>query len=83
MSICQSCSMPMEKEEMFGKNKDGSRNEEYCIYCYPEGEFKKPDETFDEMIETCVPFMLKEGMNEESAREYLVNKLKPLKRWRK
>lgn len=81
MNICQSCGMPMEKEELFGKNKDGSVNKEYCIYCYPNGAFNKPDETFEEMVETCVPFMMKEGYTEEQAREYLNNNLKNLKRW--
>ncbi|WP_105614551.1 zinc ribbon domain-containing protein [Vallitalea okinawensis] len=81
MNICQSCGMPMEKEELYGKNKDGSVNKEYCIYCYPNGEFNKPDETFEEMVETCVPFMMKEGYTEEQAREYLNNNLRNLKRW--
>ncbi len=81
MKICQSCGMPMNDEAMFGKNVDGSRNEEYCIYCYPKGQFNKPNETFEEMVETCVPFMMKEGYSEEEARQYLNNNLKNLKRW--
>ena len=81
MNICQSCGMPMEKQELFGKNKDGSISTEYCIYCYPNGEFNKPDETFEEMVESCVPFMMKEGFTEVQAREHLVENLKNLKRW--
>jgi len=81
MKICQSCGMPMNDEAMFGKNVDGSRNEEYCIYCYPKGQFNKPNETFEEMVETCVPFMMKEGYSEEESRQYLNNNLKNLKRW--
>lgn len=81
MSICQSCGMPMETEELKGKNADGSVNEEYCVYCYPNGAFNKPDETFEEMVATCVPFLIKEGMDEAAATEYLVTNLKPLKRW--
>ena len=81
MDICQSCGMPMESKELYGKNKDGSINTEYCIYCYPNGEFNKPNETFEEMIETCIPFMMKEGFTEEKAREHLVKELKNLKRW--
>ena len=45
MTICQSCAMPMETSEMFGKNADGSENKEYCIYCYPNGKFNNPNET--------------------------------------
>lgn len=81
MNICQSCGMPMEKEELLGKNEDGSVNTEYCIYCYPNGEFNKPDETVDEMIETCIPFLVKEGFTEAGAREHLEQTLKKLKRW--
>ncbi|MCH4888046.1 transcriptional regulator [Acidaminobacter sp. JC074] len=81
MKICQSCGMPMNDEAMFGKNADGSKNEEYCLYCYPQGQFNKPDETFEEMVETCVPFMMKEGHTEAEARKYLTDNLKNLKRW--
>lgn len=81
MRICQSCAMPMENEKLMGKNADGTVNEEYCVYCYPNGAFHKPEETFEEMVETCIPFMMKEGMDEVAAREYLVTNLKPLKRW--
>lgn len=81
MNICQSCSMPMGNEELHGKNKDGSINADYCIYCYPNGEFNKPDETLEEMIETCIPFMVKEGFTEDGARNHLTQNLKNLKRW--
>lgn len=30
MKFCQSCAMPMT-EELYGSNKDGSKNEDYCI----------------------------------------------------
>lgn len=81
MNICQSCGMPMATDEQKGKNKDGTLNEEYCIYCYPDGDFNKPDETFEEMVETCIPFMMEEGMTKEAATEYLNTNLKKLKRW--
>lgn len=42
MKICQSCGMPMNDPTLFGKNTDGSVNEEYCIYCYPKGGFITP-----------------------------------------
>jgi len=34
--ICQSCGMPMQKNEDFATNTDGSKNEEYCHFCYKE-----------------------------------------------
>lgn len=81
MDICQSCGMPMGSKELYGKNKDGSLNTDYCIYCYPNGEFNNPSETFEEMVETCVPFEMKEGFTKDEAREHLTRELKKLKRW--
>lgn len=81
MNICQSCGMSMKNNELYGKNKDGSDCTEYCKYCYPNGEFNKPNETFEEMIESCIPFEVKEGFTEREARERLIRNLKTLKRW--
>ena len=33
--ICQSCAMPID-ESTFGTEADGSKNQEYCHYCYVE-----------------------------------------------
>lgn len=79
--ICQSCGMPMSPEE-FGTNKDGSPSSEYCKYCYQDGAFTK-EETLDEMIETCIPFMLQENpeVTEAQVREHLQGTLGTLKRW--
>lgn len=81
MNICQSCGMPMSQDQDFGKNLDGTKNSDYCIFCYPAGEFGKANETLEEMVETCVPFLMKEGLSEEDARNHLLEQLKTLKRW--
>ena len=83
MSICQSCGMPMAAEEMMGTNVDGTKNQEYCIYCYQNGTFDNPDETLEEMINTSVPFMVQDNPNltEEEARAQLNAFLPTLKRW--
>ena len=31
---CQSCGMPLVNEKEIGTNEDGSRSNEYCIYCF-------------------------------------------------
>ena len=54
MIFCQSCAMPMMKDEDYGTNQDGSKNEEYCTYCYQSGAFTA-DITMEQMIEACVP----------------------------
>jgi hypothetical protein len=80
--LCQSCGMPMADEALFGTNADGSKNEEYCKYCFENGSFGK-DETLEEMIATCIPFMVEEGMKEEEAKGILESTLPQLKRWQK
>ena len=82
--ICQSCGMRMSKEEEFGTNLDGARNEEYCCYCYSKGAFTR-DETLEEMVEECIPFMLQSGVcaDKENARQMLMAELPYLKRWKR
>ena len=38
IKFCQSCGMPLT-EEVLGTNADGSKNEDYCMYCYKDGKF--------------------------------------------
>ncbi|KAJ50093.1 hypothetical protein BD780_004200 [Clostridium tetanomorphum] len=80
---CQSCGMPIIDEKEFGTNKDGSKNNEYCIYCFEQGAFKD-DMTMEQMIDFCVPHMVKANpnMNEKEAKENLQKFFPTLKRWR-
>ena len=48
--FCQSCGMPLESDDVKGTEKDGSKSECYCSYCYQNGGFTQ-DITMDEMIE--------------------------------
>ena len=81
--FCQSCGMPMHNEELLGIEKDGSKNSEYCLYCYKNGEFTVPEATLDQMIEICIPHMIKQGLTEDNARKTLNQFLPGLKRWQK
>ena len=36
--VCQCCGMPLE-DEIISREKDGSLNEDYCKWCYTDGEF--------------------------------------------
>lgn len=47
--VCQSCGMTMVALEHFGTNKDCSRNEEYCSYCYQNGEFTEESVSYSYM----------------------------------
>lgn len=80
---CQSCAMPLAGEELFGTNSDESKNEDYCMYCYEKGEFKG-DMTMEEMIEFCIPHMVKANLNmtEQEARKRMKVFFPTLKRWK-
>ena len=80
--ICQSCSMPMEQAGQYGTNKDGSTNEDYCIYCYKGGEFIDKV-SMEEYIEMSIPFAEQAGMTEEQMRAHCNAVLPTLKRWKK
>jgi hypothetical protein len=80
---CQSCGMPMVKPEDFGTNADGSRNEEYCTYCYQNGKFTMGYISLAEMTEKLVAMHDQMGMGEEEARKMAGENLPKLKRWKK
>lgn len=37
--ICQCCGMPLSEDDMISREIDGSYNEDYCKWCYADGEF--------------------------------------------
>ena len=80
--ICQSFAMPMEDESLYGTNADGSKNSDYCKYCYKDGEFLQ-HATMEEYIEMMVPFASQAGMTGEQMREYCTKVYPTLKRWKK
>ena len=85
-SICQSCSMPLTSEEVYGKNEDGSKNLDYCCHCCDgDPTFSNSTTTMEEMIEICIPFELKAGTypTAEAARKGLSELFPTLKRWKK
>ena len=47
--------MPLT-DEVLGTNADGSKSEEYCIYCYKDGAFTG-DFTMEEMADFCAQFV--------------------------
>ena len=47
---CQSCGMPMKKDEAGGgTNADGTRSGVYCSHCYIRGKFTLPNISASEM----------------------------------
>ncbi len=78
--ICQCCGMPLE-DEIIGRNKDGSMNEDYCKWCYADGTYVYSD--MNDLIEVCVKNMVGENFSEEQARSYLKIELPKLNYWKK
>ncbi len=37
--VCQCCGMPLNEDGMISRNPDGSFNEDYCKWCYTDGNF--------------------------------------------
>lgn len=80
--ICQSCAMPLTSPDLYGTNKNGTPNEDYCKWCYDKGEFLD-DCTMEEYIEKCSQFGEQAGMTNEEMHEYCTKVFPTLKRWKK
>lgn len=81
--FCQSCGMPMHKPEDFGTEADGTRNNDYCSYCFQNGAFTAPEMNVEQMIEFCTNVMDEQKiMPREEASAMLKEMLPKLKRWR-
>lgn len=86
VKYCESCGMVLDSKEVLGSNNDGSKNEEFCIYCYKNGMFTS-DCTMEEMIEESIKHMQDSGMlkaqnkTEEEARSFMRSFFPKLKRW--
>ena len=80
---CQSCGMPMgQTDELYGTEVDGTKNHDYCKYCYENGAFTA-NCTMEEMIDFCVQPLLENmpGMTEAGARAMMNEQFPLLKRW--
>lgn len=78
--ICQCCGMPLE-DEIIGRNKDGTLNEDYCKWCYADGTYTYSN--MDDLIDVCVHNMSNESFTEEQARAYLQDTLPKLDYWKR
>ena len=75
--------MPLQKEDDFGTNTDGSKSEEYCFHCFQNGEFLDEGITLQGKIDKNVKFAVQMGMSESEARKMASHVLPQLKRWKK
>lgn len=79
--ICQSCGMPIESNDQLGTNKDGSINNDYCKYCYENGEFIDKV-SMEEYIDMCSQYGAQAGMTNDEMRKICTELFPTLKRWK-
>lgn len=78
--VCQCCGMPLEDSNI-SKELDGYFNEEYCKWCYAEGEYTY--DNMDELIDFCVNQMANEHFSPEQVRAYMKDMLPKLNYWKR
>ena len=78
--ICQCCGMPLE-DSTISREPSGLFNEEYCKWCYADGEYMYHD--MDDLIEVCVSNMASEAFPTDQARAYMKEMLPKLDYWKK
>lgn len=79
-TFCQSCTMPLDNIEERGTERDGSRSELYCKYCYQNGNFTDPDMTLEKMMDIAKAEMNKQQLPDNIIQQSM-NMLPTLKRW--
>ena len=77
--VCQCCGMPLE-DSMISKEADGAFNEEYCKWCYTDGNFIY--DNIDDLIDFCTEHMANERWPSEQVRAYLKEVLPKLNYWK-
>lgn len=77
--ICQCCGMPLD-DSTISKEPDGSFNEEYCKWCYTDGEFKYT--SVEQLIDFCVEHMSSESWPPEQVRAHMEAVVPNLNHWK-
>lgn len=78
--ICQCCGMPLE-DAVTSRETDGNFNENYCKWCYADGEYMYSD--MDDLIDVCVKNMVSDEHSEDEVRAYLKATLPKLDYWKR
>ena len=78
--ICQCCGMPLD-DTTLSREPDGALNEEYCKWCYTDGEFKYTSK--EQLIDFCVEHMSSESWPAEQVRAHMEAVVSELRHWKK
>ena len=79
--ICQCCGMPLNEDGLLSREPDGSINEDYCKWCYADGQFVYTSK------DALLDFLLlhspnPENLPEEARRRTYDGYLSELKHWK-
>ena len=77
--VCQCCGMPLE-DATTSRDPDGAFNEEYCKWCYADGEFRY--HSMEELIDFCVAHMATETWPAEQVRAHMEAVVPLLEHWK-
>ena len=78
---CQCCGMPLSEDSMISRERDNSFNEDYCKWCYADGEFLYTTK------ESLIDFMMQhmptpQKQSESERRQFYDTMLSQLKHWK-
>ena len=77
--FCQCCGMPLD-DASISREPDGAFNEEYCKWCYADGQFAY--KTMDDLIAFLVEHFSSEAFPPDQARAYYAENLRTLSHWK-
>ena len=77
--VCQCCGMPLEDANL-SREPDGTFNEEYCKWCYADGEFVYT--SLEELLDFLEGHMANETWPPEQVRAYFAAQLPRLNHWK-
>lgn len=77
--ICQCCGMPLE-DSFISKEPDGMFNEEYCKWCYADGEFKYTSK--EQLIDFCVEHFANDNLPAQQVRAHMEEVIPKLNHWK-
>ena len=78
--VCQCCGMPLD-DSTISAEPDGELNEEYCKWCYADGEFKYSSR--EQLIDFCVEHMASADWPAEQVRAHMEAVVPELRHWQR
>ncbi|MBR1820932.1 MAG: helix-turn-helix domain-containing protein [Clostridia bacterium] len=79
--FCQCCGMPLTEDGTISREPDGAFNENYCEWCYADGEFAY--QSLDALLDYIAPHMARQlGAAPEALRPQIEARLMELEYWK-